>query len=278
MKSNQLTIKFNGTISILILHPTFAVMRKVIALTFFIACLHTVVCGQSRSNLGDTIVNAKLIQFSYAIQFPFADMADRFGNNSSLGASFSFKMAHNWMIGFEGNFLFGGNIKEDTILDHLFTSQGFLIGTNGYAESVLLFERGMTFWGKFGKLFPVMKGNPNAGINVLLGAGFLQHKIKIEDPDNAVPYVTGDYSKGYDRLTNGFALTQYVGFLNLDKRKFLNFNAGIELIEGFTKNRRDYNFDQMKKDDASRIDILVGLKIAYILPFYGRGEQRFYTN
>src|SRR5262245_5798684 len=140
-------IKFNRKTSILILHSTFAAMRKIIALIFVVVGFIAVAKAQSRSNLGDTIVNAKLLQFSYAIQFPFADMADRFGNNSSLGASFGFKMAHNWILNFEGNFLFGGNIKEDTILDHLFTvgpPGGFLIGTNGYAESVLLFERGMT--------------------------------------------------------------------------------------------------------------------------------------
>ena len=252
-------------------------MRRNWIVLFFMMISIGSACAQGQSNLGDTIVNAKLLQFSYAIQFPFGDMADRFGNNSSLGASFSFKIAHNWMIGAEGNFLFGGNIKEDTILDYLFTSQGFLLGTGGYAESVLLFERGYDFFGKFGKLIPIEKGNPNSGINVLFGAGFLQHKIKIEDVDNAVPYVSGDYVKGYDRLTNGFAISQYVGYLNLDKRKFLNFNGGIEVIEAFTKNRRSYNFDQMKQDNSSRVDVLLGIKIAWVLPFYGRGEQRYYT-
>jgi hypothetical protein len=84
-------------------------MRKKIIFLFFMATSTGSLYAQSHNNLGDTIVNAKLLQFSYAIQFPFGDMANRFGNNSSLGASFSFKMAHNWMIGAEGNFLFGGN-------------------------------------------------------------------------------------------------------------------------------------------------------------------------
>jgi len=233
--------------------------------------------AQKRNNLGDTIVNAKLLQLSYAVQFPFSDMAQRFGVNNNIGGAFFFKMRYNWIIGGEANLLFGGNIKEDTILNQLFTSQGFLIGTNGIAEEVILFERGYTFFGKIGKLLPVSASNSNSGINVMLGAGFLQHKIKIEDPDHAVPYVTGDYAKGYDRLTNGFAISEYVGFLRLDKRKLLNFNGGVEAIEGFTQNRRDYNFDQMKHDGTKRLDILVGLKLAWLLPFYGRGEQRFYT-
>ena len=254
-------------------------MQKIIFLLAFLICgSGNFVHAQSKTNIADTVVNAKLISLGYTFQIPMADMADRFGSNNNIGAGFAFKMAHNFLLGVEGNFLFGGNIKEDTILNGLFTSQGFLIGTNGLAETVILFERGFSFSGKFGKLFPVFNSNPNSGLNVLIGAGFLQHKIKIEDPDKAVPYVDGAYSKGYDRLTNGVSISQYIGYLHLDRRKLINFNAGIELIEAFTQNRRDFNFDQMKKDNTKRLDMLLGLKFAFILPFYGKGENRFYTH
>ncbi len=211
-------------------------------------------------------------------QVPAGDMADRFGANHNIGGSITFKISHNFLLGVEGNLLFGGNIKEDTILNGLFTSQGFLIGTNGIAESVILFERGYTFFGKVGKLFPAFGSSPNSGLSMMLGAGFLQHKIKIEDPDKAVPYVDGNYSKGYDRLTNGPAISQYIGYLHLDRKRLINFNTGIEVIEAFTQNRRDFNFDQMKKDNLKRLDILVGFKFAWILPLYGKGEERFYTH
>ena len=258
---------------------TFVTMRKIIFVSaILICCQKDAVHAQSKTNIADTIVNAKLLSLGYAFQIPMADMADRFGSNNNFGLSFTFKMAHNFLLGAEANFLFGGNIKEDTILNGLFTSQGFLIGTNGLAESVILFERGYTVWGKFGKLFPVFNSNPNSGLNVMVGAGFLQHKIKIEDPDKAVPQVDGAYSKGYDRLTNGPAISQYIGWLHLDRKKLVNFNAGIELIEGFTQNRRDFNFDQMKKDDSKRLDMMLGFKLSWILPLYGKGEHRFYTH
>lgn len=258
--------------------PTFVNMQKLLfAFAFLICGSGKLVHGQSRTYIADTIVNAKLLSLGYTFQIPMADMADRFGSNNNIGASFCFKMAHNFLLGVEGNILFGGNIKEDTILDGLFTSQGFLIGTNGLAESVILFERGYSVSGKVGKLFPVFNSNPNSGLNVMIGAGFLQHKIKIEDPDNAVPYVNGVYSKGYDRLTNGISISQYIGYLHLDRRKLINFNLGIELIEAFTQNRRDFNYDQMKKDTTKRLDVLLGVKFALILPFYGHREGRFYT-
>ncbi len=271
--------KIRGAGIQIIISIIFTRMLRVKSLLFLLLiCLAEFAHAQSKTNIADTIVNAKLVSGGYAVQIPFADLADRFGINSNIGGSFTFKMSHNFFLGVETNLLFGGNIKEDTILRGLFTSQGFLIGTNGIAEEVILFERGLSFFGKFGKLFPTFGSNPNSGINVLLGAGILQHKIKIEDPDKAVPFVDGAYSKGYDRLTNGAAISQYIGWMNLDKRRFINFNAGVEVIEAFTQNRRDYNFDSMKKDDSKRLDVLLGFKFSWILPFYGKGEQRFYTH
>ncbi|MCY7408995.1 MAG: hypothetical protein LH473_01865 [Chitinophagales bacterium] len=254
-------------------------MKKWSGLILLLLLLSTkFISAQTKTNVADTIVNAKLLHFTYGYALPFGDLADRFGSNHLMGASLFFKMKDNYLLGFEGNLIFGGNIKEDTIIDGLLTSQGFLIGVNGLAESAYLYERGYTLFVKFGKLIPAFGSNPNSGINFNVGAGFMQHKIKIQDPDKVLPYVTGEYAKGYDRLTNGFALTQYIGYQNLDKRKRINFNAGIEFNEAFTQNRRDWNTDQMKKDDAKRFDMLIGLKFSWILPFYGKGESRIYTH
>jgi hypothetical protein len=93
-------------------------MRKILLLSaIMICCLSNIVRAQSKTNIADTIVNAKLISGSYTFQIPLADMADRFGSNNNIGAGFTFKMAHNFLLGGEANFLFGGNIKEDTILN-----------------------------------------------------------------------------------------------------------------------------------------------------------------
>ena len=250
--------------------------------TFFKACLlflswPVLLQAQFKSNINDTIVNAKLVTFGYAFEIPMADMADRFGAGNNLGIGFYFKLPHNYLLGVEGNYLFGGNIREDTILDYLYTNEGGLIGVDGYFETVFLFERGTAFWAKFGKIIPVLNSNPNSGLTLMAGAGFLQHRIKLSSPNNTLPYILEDYAKGYDRLTNGFALSQYVGFTHLDKRRLINFNIGVEVYEGFTASRRDWNFDQMRKDDEKRLDILIGLKLAWILPFYGKGEERMYT-
>ncbi len=84
--------------------------------------------------------------------------------------------------------------------------------------------------------------------------------------------------KGYDRLSNGIGFTQSVGYLFLSNNRIANFFAGIEMNEAFTKNRRDFNYDQMKKDNQLRTDLLFGIRIGWILPLYKKAPKEFYTN
>ena len=134
---------------------------------------------------------------------------------------------------------------------------------------ILLRERGLHINGHIGKIFPLSDKNRRSGIRVTVGAGFLQHKVRIQDdPQRLVPQLLDDYRKGYDRLTNGFALSQFVGYqiMSLDGR--LNVYLGVEFIEGFTQNRRSLNFDTMLQDTDKRFDMLLGFKLNYSLPFY----------
>lgn len=234
--------------------------------------------AQKSTNIKDTLINARLLSGAYTYQIPAADFAKRFGAGSSIECSFLFKFGNNFLIGASGSFLFSGNIQEDTILDALKTTSGNFISSNGIYSSIVLNERGYIIQGKIGKIFPAFHSNPNSGIMTTLGSGFLQHKIKIQEIGNDLPQFAGNYSKGYDRLTNGICFSQFIGFAHFDPRKLLNFYTGIEVVEGITQNRRDWNYDQNKKDNSNRLDILIGLKLAWFLPFYGNTYQEFYTH
>jgi hypothetical protein len=129
-----------------------------------------------------------------------------------------------------------------------------------------------------GKLFSIGLSNPRSGIRLGLGAGLLQHKIRIQDdPFKSVPQLSGEYKKGYDRLTNGFTITETVGYQVLSKNRRINLFAGFEFTQAFTQNRRDYNFDTMEKDENPRLDLLSGFRVSWILPFYfGKEADEIY--
>lgn len=248
-----------------------------IGLLFAVCCLSlgaNEAFAQKTAN--DSAEKVYLLGPSFAYQLPGGNLVDRFGYNFNVGGSFVLKTETNWLFGVEGQFLFGDQVKESNILDSISTQQGFILGTNGGYADVLLYERGYQFFVKGGKVFHAFHANPNSGIMATVGVGFLQHKIRIENNDDNVPQVHGDYLKGYDRLTNGLSLTEYIGWIHLSNNHIANFSGGFEFTQAFTKNRRSYNFDEMKKDDTNRLDLLFGLRVSWFIPFYKGKPNEFY--
>ena len=204
-------------------------------------------------------------------------MADRFGNNSNIGAGVLFKTRNNWLLGVDGHFLFGTDIKEN-FASNLTTTGGFVLGVNGLYAELDTRLQGLSFMGKIGKLFSMNSVNPNTGFTVLLGAGFLQHKIQIEDRNSAVPQFQDEYRKGYDRLSSGLAFSQFIGYTHLSLNRRINFYIGIEATQAFTKGRRSTNFNTQTDGTSSRTDILFGPRVGWILPIYKEPSEGFYTN
>jgi hypothetical protein len=230
----------------------------------------------SQNKLKDTTVFASLFHAAYSYQIPAGDLAKRFGGNSAIGGGFTIKTKGNWLFGAEGNYFFSSNIKEDSILKHISTHDGYIIDGDGNYAYVHVYERGWNATVKAGKLFPVFGPNPNSGIAITLGLTFLEHKIRIENEGNTAPQLAPEYRRGYDRLTNGIGMTQFIGYMYLGNNKLINFFAGLEFTEAWTKNRRPFNFDTMSKDNSNRFDMLSGIKLGWIIPIYKRVPPKYY--
>lgn len=244
---------------------------------FLISIIFVLSVVLSYSQIKDSSINVWQVSLNYSFQIPGGDLANRFGVSSMVGPSIRLKTKNNWMFGIEGGYLFGGNIKEGTsMLDPLKTSNDQIINEYGEYSVVLLSERGFYAGGFVGKLFPVLGPNENSGIFINIGAGLLQHKIHIENKNNNTPPVLGDYKKGYDKLTNGLTLNQFIGYQYLSNNKMINFYFGFELYQGFTKSRRDFDFYTRTQDTENRLDLLYGIKAGWILPLYRQAPEKFY--
>jgi hypothetical protein len=223
----------------------------------------------------DSIIATPMFYGNFAQQLPRGMLSERFGTNSYIGAGFMNKTAKNWMYGVDFNFIFGGNVKERDILRNIDTPSGSVIDQHGALAEIRLFQRGYFSSVRFGRMFPVFGQNPNSGIFVLGGVGFLQHKIRIENPGNAAPQIYGEYKKGYDRLTNGFSTSQFIGYMFLSNNRLLNFFGGVEFVQGFTQSRR-FDFDNNSQDLTKRLDLLSGIKAGWIFPLYKKVPNKFY--
>ncbi|MCF8304629.1 MAG: hypothetical protein K9I94_15245 [Bacteroidales bacterium] len=214
---------------------------------------------------------------TYQYQFPGADLAQRYGNNSNIGAGIRMKTTNNWLFGAQGVYLFGDNIKnEDEILANISTSEGEIITQAGTFANVIMNQQGFYFSGHIGKLFPVSPENLNSGICFIAGGGYLQHRINIETRGESVHQISGDYEKGYDKLTGGPAISQFIGYMHFGKNNLLNFYAGLEFTQAWTHGMREYDFNMRRKYDDERYETLWGIKIGWIIPFYKREKQKYY--
>jgi hypothetical protein len=147
------------------------------------------------------------------------------------------------------------------------------INIDGQRIGVPVYERGYAVGLAAGKIFSHSKSHPDNGIMVLTTAGFMQHRINIFDKDKTVMQLRGDYLKGYDRLSNGLFLEQFIGYIYFSNNKLINFNIGLDIMAGFTQGRRDYLYDVMRPDHAKRLDLLYGVRAGWFIPMFKRHSE-----
>lgn len=214
------------------------------------------------------------------IDMPGADMAKRFGSSFRLGPAVMYKTSSNWLFGAKFDFIIGKNVTEDSLMinirDKYATYSHNLyefINNDGQRIGVPVYERGYAVGAMAGKIFPLAALHPDNGITILTTAGIMQHRIDIYDKDKSVMSIRGQYLKGYDRLSNGAFVEQYVGYSYFANNKLINFTIGLDFLAGFTQGRRDYLFDVMRPDNAKRLDILYGIRAGWFIPIFKKKSE-----
>ena len=233
----------------------------------FLICLLIPLVTFSQENKAG-LPPAILVNFEFGFNTPGGDLSNRFGNNLDAGGGVEYiTKKGNLIFGLQSTFYFGNVVKED-VLSEIRNSDGFLIGNNKINANVVLRQRGLYIGGSIGKIFSLNQFNARSGIRATLGVGLFQHKIRVqEDPTSFVPIVAGDYKKGWDRLSNGLALRQFIGYQHLSSNGLINFYAGFEFMQAFTENRREQDFKTMAKLEEKRLDLMYGFKVGWTLPF-----------
>ena len=218
--------------------------------------------------------NAILTHLLFGYHVPGGDLSDRLGSAFSIGLGGEFLTKNNFILGVEGHYFYGNTVNEDP-LAILRTPEGDIIGNDRLLASVALRQRGLYTGALVGKIFTFKQ--KRSGIRFTLGAGWLSHKIRVQDDKGTVTQLTGDYIKGYDRLTAGLNIQQFIGWQHLAANRRANWILGLEFGQGFTNTRRDWDFTSRRKLDQKRMDLRFGIRAAWTIPFYvGNAKEIFY--
>ncbi|NCG29734.1 MAG: hypothetical protein GWP27_04600 [Bacteroidetes bacterium] len=229
-----------------------------------------------QKSIEDSTISVVALGAQIGLSYPLGELGLRFGYSGMTGGSLMFKTKSKWIIEPNMAILFGNQVKEDSILDPITTNTNIIIDRTGNPANVVFFERGFITSVRVGKIWSMIGPNPNCGIQTTLGVGYMQHRIRIQDESESIPQLQGNYRKGYDRFTSGLSLMQGVGYQHFSNYRFINYYIGLEIHEGFTKNRRAINFDTMESDNKLRLDVLVNLTLRWYFPMYKRQPKDFY--
>jgi len=209
----------------------------------------------------------------YGFQIPAADMADRYGNNYQAMISMDiYNRNWNGFYGVEVGMLFGNTVKEDVMAPYR-VSAGVLLGADGNPGDIFLRLRGNYFGIYTNKTVLPSRPNSASGLNIGLGVGLLQHKVRIVNDTDNIGQIVGDYEKGYDRLTRGLALKQSLSYQHLGTKRSVNYSIGLSCSEGFTESVRQINFDTGADAKGRRMDILISLNVKWFIPIAKSGDR-----
>ena len=243
----------------------------------FLVTLSIVVMGSAQINVNDSVIAAFVPHISYSYQFTGGDIAKRYGDNSTIGIGLRYKTSKNLLLSCDVNFIFGSDIKNtDSILWMVQTHDGFIIDGNGTYALYALYERGYNINVSIGKILPILSPNPNSGLMVTAGLGYTLHRMKIDNQHRTAPQISDDYALGYDMLTGGISLNQFIGWYFMSNSKLANFYGGFEFHQAFTHSLRDWDFSTMKKPEGSYVDYFFGIKVGWMLPIYQRAPDKYY--
>ena len=228
-------------------------------------------------NPADSSVKCFIPNISFSYLFPGGDIKDDYGSNATIGGGFFIKGKKNLLFSADFNYMFGGNVKnEKDILWMVLTESGHIIDGNGTYALYNVPERGFTLNARIGKIFNKLGYNPNSGLMVMGGLGYIQHFTKIESQYLTAPQISGDYAKGYDHLRGGVSLNEFIGYFFMSNSRVLNFYGGFEFVQAFTKSKRDYLFDEMGPDNNKYTDLFFGFRLGWMLPLYKRVPKEYY--
>ena len=265
-------------------------MRKVLLPLLLLIGISLQVSAQRSKDIMKDPIPLGMFQVTYAFHIPGMDLKTDFGVSHTIGGSFCYKTASNWLLTANGNYIFGSRLKGDRIDlfgEGITTVDGEIIGGEGSVAGFSVNQRGVHFQAEVGKMFS-FGPNPNCGIFVQAGLGYLMNRIRIDfqrEMYNTPYQMNDDYKYGYDRMRGGPAAHFEAGYLYLSDNRLTNFAVSLEMTYARTRHLRDYDFRVFDgvpvgyNDPNERFNHLYyGIRLTWIIPTYQRQPEEFYYN
>ena len=179
-------------------------------------------------------------------------------------------------FGIEANYLFGTDMNDSTIFENISTSNGGIIGADGYYANINLMQRGLDSYLFTGYAIHPSRSN-SSGFYILQGFGYIEKKIFIDTKNQNVPQLDENMKKGYDQFSNGFSTKTSIDYKYYHNKGRFQMSIGVNYTMTYIKNQREYDFANNKYYSSKRTwEKLLGLKTEIIIPINRKNENQFH--
>lgn len=242
--------------------------------------IHTV---QAQFRVKSDTLAGFFIPINFGVSQPSMGLADRFGLSYRAGTGCFFRTFSGWIFGIEGDFWFGERVlSRDEILKSVSNQQGLVLDHLGLEANLMTFQRGWIASAFAGRLLRVLNHNPNSGLLITAGGGYLQHRIRLESghQQSIIYQIENEYQRGYDRLNTGWQGRIYFGYLHAGNYQTYNFMIGVEYMYGQTSSVRGFDYTSGQEDHKILTNGLTTLKFSWFMSMYRervtRDKKYFY--
>lgn len=254
-------------------------MKQLICfLILFFSC--TIIFAQEKKDAEKKAISISALNIGIELQKPLLDLDERYGGFSVLNVGVNSKTIQNIVYNFSYNFILGNKVLQDDLGYLFLNSDSIITGLNGQRAVVGVFQRGYKINFGVGKIVKQIK-NKNSGILVELNTGIISNRISYKDGTENFSFLSDAYMRGFDKLSRGFYLEEFVGILFFDNKKLINFKFGLNFVQGFTSDKRANFYASDFEPIQNRKDFSIGLKANWIIPFFYSKEkstERYYYN
>lgn len=228
-------------------------MKRLILLLFSLISLTTYSQNQ------DSVYYAVKVNASYKLAG--LDFAERFNNPFTIGIGLT-RVQNKFIYGLEGNYWFGAETKNDSLVNDLTLSNAFFIGENGemisYQTGLQGFDIGLSLDYRFA-------GKLNGGWYATGYAGTYWYKtlILLSSPS---PAFNNEVRKGYDQLVAGGLAEFAIAYKHISNTYGANYSFSIGYQLGIGQSLRGYNFQTKQAEKFNTTDGFLNLKFSYYFP------------
>ena len=202
-------------------------------------------------------------------QFNAGGWRERYKANAVFDLGVDYQHKEKWLLGFNYMPYTGGWVNTDSMYGDMIAGSNYLFDVNGNPAVIRTYLRGFHLCATAGKIIPLKQStlkNPRTwSLQMIGGLGYHEHFTKFQFDKGLLPQLEEYYEAGHDNYRAGYCLTEQLRLQYMNPNT-LSFQVGLDLMQGVTKNMREWDMSTFRAPDAKQTDFAVGIHASLLIP------------